>query len=73
MDKKKKTIVMKIVILPIASIIIWGAVIIGCFFKLKGTGGYEEIKNILYVGVIAHLLLIGGLIAGIVRAKIKQE
>ena len=73
MDKKKKTIGMTVVMLPIASAIIWGAVIIGCSLKLKGTGAYEEIQNILFGGVITHLILIGGVIAGIVGKKKKQE
>ena len=73
MEKKKKTIGMTIAMLPIASAIIWGAVIIGCSWKLKGTGGYEEIQNILYGGVVTHLILIGGIIAGIVGKKKKEE
>jgi hypothetical protein len=67
MDKKRKTIGITIAMLPIVSAIIWGAVIIGCSWKLKGTGGYEEIQNILYGGVVTHFILIGGVIAGIVR------
>lgn len=65
MDKKKKSIRTKVAMLPIASALIWGAVIIGCSWKLKGTGGYDEIQLILYGGVITHLILIGGVIAGI--------
>jgi len=41
MDKKKQTIGIFI----IASAIIWGAVIIGCSLKLKGTGCYDEISH----------------------------
>ena len=73
MDKKKKSIGMTVAMLPIASAIIWGAVIIGCSLKLKGTGGYEEIQNILFGGVATHIILIGGTIAGIVRKKKKEE
>ena len=73
MDKKKKPIGMTVAMLPIVSAIIWGAVIIGCSLKLKDTGGYEEIQNILYGGVITHLILIGGVIGGIVGKKKKQE
>ena len=73
MDKKKKPIGVAVAMLPIASAIIWGAVIIGCSLKLKGTGGYEEIQNILYGGMITHLILIGAVIAGIVGKKKKQE
>lgn len=42
----------------IASAVIWGAVIVGCAFKLKGTACYDEISLILYGGVVCHLLLI---------------
>ncbi len=37
----------------IASAIIWGAVLIGCSFSLKGTDCYEEIYLILFGGMIA--------------------
>jgi hypothetical protein len=42
----------------IASAIVWGAVIIGCSLKLRGTGCYDEISFILIGGVIFHLLFI---------------
>ncbi len=51
---KKKTIGYYI----ISSAIIWGAVIIGCALKLKGTPYYEEISPILIGGVIVHMVLI---------------
>lgn len=73
MNRKKKPIGMGLAMLPIASAIIWGAVIIGCSLKLKGTSGYEEIQYILFGGVISHLILIGGTIAGIVGKKNKEE
>lgn len=63
---KKKTIGYYI----LASAIIWGAVIIGCAFKLKGTPYYEEISPILIGGVIIHLLLIWAPLANQFR-KIK--
>ncbi len=47
----------------IASAIIWGAVIIGCSLKLKGTGCYDQISTILIGGFICHLLFIWGPIA----------
>lgn len=47
----------------IASALVWGAVIIGCALKLKGTSMYEEISLILYGGVIFHLLFIWGPLA----------
>lgn len=43
---------------PIVSAVVWGAVIIGCSLALKGTGYYKEISNILYGGVIAHVVII---------------
>ena len=46
--------------LIIASAIIWGAVILGCSFALKGTECYSEIQNILVGGTFAHIILIGG-------------
>ena len=53
--EKKKT---PIGVLIITSAIIWGAVIIGCSLQLKGTECYGEISNILFIGVVAHFLLI---------------
>lgn len=44
----------------IASAIIWGAVIIGCALKLKGTSCYDEISLILIGGAGAHLILVWG-------------
>jgi|GEM_PF-568530 len=41
----------------IAQAIIWGAVIIGCSAALKGTGMYDEIKNILIGGTVVSLFL----------------
>ena len=59
MDKKKKSIGFYI----IASAIIWGAVIIGCSLKLKGTECYDEISSILISGASIHLLFIWGPLA----------
>ena len=42
----------------IASAIVWGAVIIGCSLKLKGTPYYDEISPILIGGAIFHLIFI---------------
>lgn len=47
----------------IASAIIWGAVIIGCALKLKGTDCYKEISLILSGGAGFHLLFIWGPLA----------
>ena len=42
----------------IGSAIIWGAVMLGCSFKLKGTPYYEEISPVLTGGALFHLLFI---------------
>ena len=47
----------------IASAIIWGAVILGCSFVLKGTECYGKIQNILVGGVFSHIILIWGPLA----------
>ncbi len=49
--------------LIIASVIIWGAVIIGCASALKGTDCYDIIQNILVGGVLSHIILIWGSMA----------
>jgi len=59
MDKKTKTIGMYI----IASAIIWGVVIVGCAFKLKGTECFSEITTILSAGAGIHLIFIWGPLA----------
>lgn len=56
----------------IASAIIWGAVIIGCSLKLQGTTCYDDIKLILFGGVITHLLFIWGPL-GILFRKLNQK
>jgi hypothetical protein len=68
MEKKFKTIGAFV----IASAIIWGAVIIGCSFALKGTGCYDSIQNILIGGVISHIILIWGPLALLFK-KIKEN
>lgn len=59
MDKKIRTIGAFI----IASAVIWGAVIIGCSLKLKGTGCFQDISLILTAGAVIHLLFIWGPLA----------
>ena len=66
---KKKSIGVFIV----ASAIIWGAVIIGCSLKLKGTECYDEISYILSTGALFHLLFIWGPLAIQFRKKKKEE
>ena len=51
----------------IASAIVWGAVIIGCSFALKGTECDGEIQDILVAGVITHLIVIWGPLVAQVR------
>ena len=62
----------KIGYLIIGSAIIWGAVIVGCSFKLKETSCYEEIQYILFAGVLTHFMLIWFPLAGIAK-KGKQS
>lgn len=42
----------------IANAIIWGAVMIGCSVRLKGTGAFSEIQTILAGGAIASLFIL---------------
>ena len=72
MEKKKRSIGLSIGGLIIASAIIWGAVIVGCSYALKGTECYSEVQNILVGGVITHLILIWGPI-GILFKKTKDS
>ena len=64
---KKKTL--SIGALIIGSAIIWGAVIVGCSFALKGTECYQEIQNILVGGTITHLILIWGPMAALIMKR----
>lgn len=48
----------------IASAIIWGAVILGCAYKLSGTDAYEQIRLILAGGAGFHLIIIWGPLVG---------
>lgn len=61
MNKSRKSLGMFI----IGSAIIWGAVLIGCSLKLKGTGCYDQISSILILGAGLHLILIWGPIAAL--------
>jgi len=56
----------------IASAILWGAVMIGCAYKLKGTGCYDEISLILFGGMFTHLLFVWAPM-GILFKKSKEE
>ncbi|MDN5202696.1 hypothetical protein QQ008_15005 [Fulvivirgaceae bacterium BMA10] len=61
MDRKKKIRIL--VGAQIVSALTWAVVIVGCSHQLEGTGGYEQIFNILIVGASTHFLLISSLIA----------
>ena len=56
----------------IGSAVIWGAVLIGCALRLKGTGYYDDISLILIGGTIAHMLFIWGPI-GALNRKNKEK
>ena len=57
----------------IGSAIIWGAVMLGCSFKLKGTPCYEEIYLILSGGAGIHLIFIWGPLAALFKKKANTE
>ena len=67
---KKKAVTIGALI--IGSAIIWGAVIVGSSYALKGTECYQEIQNILVGGTFAHLILIWSPM-GAMFAKMKKE
>jgi hypothetical protein len=64
---KKKSIGISVIV----SAIIWGAVIIGCSLKLKGTGCYDNISLVLVGGFIFHLLFVWAPLT--VQFKQRQE
>lgn len=68
MNKKFRTIGALI----IASAIIWGAVLVGSASALKGTECYSEIQNILFGGLVSHLILIWGPM-GMLFKKLKDN
>jgi hypothetical protein len=57
----------------IASAIIWGAVIVGCALKLRGTECYQSIDMILFAGMFTHLILIWGPLAALFVKKDKKK
>ena len=60
--------------LIIASAIIWGAVIVGCSFALKGTECYANIQYILFGGLMSHIILIWAPLAVLFKkTKERQE
>jgi len=75
MKNQKMTIVtysVTIGIYMIASAIIWGAVIVGSSYALKGTECYDKIQNILAGGAVTHLILNWGPVA-LFFMKIKEK
>ncbi len=46
----------------IVNAIIWGAVIVGTAFKLKGTGSASDVLPILAGGAAASNLVLGGML-----------
>lgn len=65
MEKKKNVLGYYI----IGSAIIWGAVIVGCALKLKGTDCFNEIALILSSAAAIHLIVIWGPLA----AQLKKQ
>jgi len=70
MDKSK---VLSLGALIIGSAIIWGATILGCALKLKGTGCYDQISNVLGLAAGIHLILIWGPAAALMNKKKKKD
>jgi len=63
----------KIGYLIIASAVVWGAVIVGSSFKLRGTECYDAISQILFGGMIIHLIFIWGPLVAEFRRIEKPE
>ncbi len=57
----------------LGSALIWGAIIIGCSLKLKGTECYDEISNVLIMGASFHLLFIWGPLAAMLTKLSKKD
>ena len=47
----------------IVNAIIWGAVLVGSAFALRGTGMFSEIQLILVGGAVVSNLVVGGILA----------
>ncbi len=47
----------------IANAIIWGAVLVGSAYALRGTGAFSDIQLILGGGAVASNLVVGGVLA----------
>ena len=56
----------------IASALVWGAVIVGCSLRLKGTSCYDQISSILIGGSAIHIVIIWPLVGKLTR-NIKNE
>ena len=57
----------------ISSAIIWGAVMVGCALKLKGTQYYAAISPILIGGAGIHLLFIWGPLERMLKKKEENQ
>jgi len=57
----------------IGSALIWGAVMVGCSLKLKGTSCYEDIYLILTLGAAFHLLFIWGPLVSLFKKNPNTE
>jgi hypothetical protein len=59
-------------IVPITIIVnacIWGFAMIMCSYTLKGTGAYQEIQNILAGCTFASIIVVGGGLAAVAKAR----
>jgi hypothetical protein len=61
-EKKMLTGIISTGVMIIINASIWGLVIIGCSYALKGTGEFANIRNILVggSGITMMLILLGG-------------
>ena len=56
----------------IASAIVWGGVIWGCAFTLKGMAEKQAVVQILSLGIVVHLLFIWGPMVVALKKNKKQ-
>lgn len=67
MEKSKKTSFLPLAAFILGSALLWGAAILGCSLKLKGTDCYADIQNILSLGAGFHLIMIWGPLAAMYK------
>ncbi|MBC8555016.1 MAG: hypothetical protein ISR95_04820 [Candidatus Marinimicrobia bacterium] len=68
-----KNLKLTIGIYIIASALIWGAAMIACSLKFKGTGCYDEISSILGGAAGFHLIAIWGPLAASQLKRLTKE